>query len=173
MGNLRAQLGHETGARGSWIVCALLLASSLLGGCNDTSGTSASSAAASATSAPGIVAPHSISRGTTSGTTSTATSSGSTSTSSTPVTTDKSVDVTWSAPTANTNGSALTDLAGYTIYYGTSASALTRSVQVTNAGATDYVVQDLTGGTWYFAVAAYTSAGLQSSYSTVVSKTIS
>lgn len=173
MGNLRAQLGHKTGARGSWIVCALLLASSLLGGCNDTSGTSASSAAASATSAPGIVAPHSISRGTTSGTTSTATSSGSTSTSSTPVTTDKSVDVTWSAPTANTNGSALTDLAGYTIYYGTSASALTRSVQVTNAGATDYVVQDLTGGTWYFAVTAYTTAGLQSSYSTVVSKTIS
>jgi hypothetical protein len=80
--------------------------------------------------------------------------------------------VTWSPPTANTNGSALTDLAGYTIYYGTSPGSLTQSVQVPNAGATDHVVQGLTGGTWYFAVKAYTSGGLQSSYSTVVSRTI-
>jgi hypothetical protein len=80
--------------------------------------------------------------------------------------------VTWTAPTANTNGSALTDLAGYTIYYGTSPTALTKSVSVANAGATDQVVQGLTGGTWYFAVTAYTSGGLQSSYSTVISRTI-
>jgi len=80
--------------------------------------------------------------------------------------------VTWSAPTANTNGSALTDLAGYTIYYGTSPTALTHSVQVSNAGATDYVVQGLASGTWYFAVTANTSAGLQSSYSAIVSRTI-
>jgi hypothetical protein len=122
----------------------------------------------------GTVVGGSISRGTTSsGTISTASSSSSTSTASTPATSAKSVDVTWSAPTANTNGSALTDLAGYTIYYGTSPSALTQSVKVSNAGATDYVVQGLSGGTWYFAVTAYTSAGLQSSYSTVVSRTIS
>ena len=91
---------------------------------------------------------------------------------STPAAADKSVDVTWSAPTANTNGSALTDLAGYTIYYGTSPSQLSQSVRVPNAGATDHVVQGLTGGTWYFAVSAYTSAGLQSTYSAVVSRTI-
>jgi hypothetical protein len=86
--------------------------------------------------------------------------------------TDKSVDVTWTAPTAYTNGSALTDLAGYTIYYGTSPGVLNQSVTVTNAGATDYVITGLSGGTWYFAVTAYTSAGLQSSYSTVISRTI-
>lgn len=80
--------------------------------------------------------------------------------------------MTWTAPTANTNGSALTDLAGYTIYYGTSPTALTQSVSVPNAAATDRVVQGLTGGTWYFAVKAYTSAGLQSNYSTVISRTI-
>ncbi len=80
--------------------------------------------------------------------------------------------MTWTAPTANTNGSALTDLAGYTIYYGTSPTSLTQSVDVPNAGATDHVVQGLNGGTWYFAVKAYTSAGLQSSYSTVISRTI-
>lgn len=80
--------------------------------------------------------------------------------------------MTWTAPTANTNGSALTDLAGYTIYYGTSPTALTQSVSVPNAGATEHVVQGLAGGTWYFAVKAYTSAGLQSSYSTIISRTI-
>jgi hypothetical protein len=80
--------------------------------------------------------------------------------------------VTWSAPTDNTNGSALTDLAGYTIYYGTSPAALKQSVSVANAAATDYVVQGLASGTWYFAVTAYTSGGLQSGYSTVVSRTI-
>jgi hypothetical protein len=80
--------------------------------------------------------------------------------------------VTWTAPTANTNGSALTDLAGYTIYYGTSPTALKQSVSVPNAGATDHVVQGLSGGTWYFAVRAYTSAGLQSSYSAIISRTI-
>lgn len=80
--------------------------------------------------------------------------------------------MTWTAPTANTNGSALTDLAGYTIYYGTSPATLTQSVSVPNAGATDHVVQGLAGGTWYFAVRAYTTAGLESSYSTVISRTI-
>lgn len=80
--------------------------------------------------------------------------------------------MTWSPPTSNTNGSALTDLAGYTIYYGTSPGNLNLSVKVPNAGATDHVVQGLPGGTWYFAVTAYTNAGLQSSYSVVVSRTI-
>jgi hypothetical protein len=80
--------------------------------------------------------------------------------------------VTWTAPTANTNGSALTDLAGYTIYYGTSPTALKQSVSVPNAGATDHLVQGLSGGTWYFAVKAYTSAGLESSYSVIISRTI-
>jgi hypothetical protein len=103
--------------------------------------------------------------------TTTPTSTGSTS-SSPPAATDKSIDVTWTAPTANTNGSALTDLAGYTIYYGTSPTALTQSVSIPNAGATDHVVQGLSGGTWYFAVKAYTSAGLQSSYSAIISRTI-
>jgi hypothetical protein len=66
----------------------------------------------------------------------------------------------------------LTNLAGYTIHYGTSATTLTKSVDVASAGATDYVVQGLGGGTWYFAVTSYTNTGLQSNYSSIVSKTI-
>ncbi len=84
-----------------------------------------------------------------------------------------SADVSWTPPTTNTNGTTLTDLGGYYIYYGTSASSLTQKVQVTNIGLTSYEVGGLTAGTWYFAVAAYTTSGAQSSLSNVVSTTIS
>ena len=83
-----------------------------------------------------------------------------------------SADVSWTPPTTNTNGSTLTNLAGYNIYYGTSPNALTQSVQVTNAGLTDYVIGGLTSGTWYFSVTAYTTTGVESALSGIASKTI-
>ena len=45
-------------------------------------------------------------------------------------------------------------------------------MQVANAGLTTYVIDDLAQGTWYFAMRAYTSAGLESAQTNVVSKTI-
>lgn len=143
---LRAQLGHVTTARDPWTVGSLLLASILLAGCNQTSSQAAQSATASAPAQT-------------------------TSISTTP--TSKSADVSWTPPTTNTNGSALTDLAGYRIYYGTSPDTLNQTIQVPNAGATDYMVQGLSQGTWYFAVVAYTNTGLESNLSNVASKTIS
>ena len=83
-----------------------------------------------------------------------------------------SADVSWTPPTTNTDGSTLTNLAGYRIYYGTSAGALTQSIDVSNIGVTDYVIGGLAQGTWYFAVAAYTSTGLESTLSNVATKTI-
>jgi len=84
-----------------------------------------------------------------------------------------SANLIWVAPTANTNGTPLTDLAGFTINFGNSPSALTQTVNVPNAMATTYTVQGLAAGTWYFTVAAYTSAGTQGAPSDVASKTIS
>jgi hypothetical protein len=75
-------------------------------------------------------------------------------------------------PTENTDGSVLTNLAGYTVYYGTSASNLTQSVKVTNPGLTAYTLSDLPSGTWYFAVTSHSSTGIESSRSGVVSTTI-
>ena len=83
-----------------------------------------------------------------------------------------SVTVSWTPPTENTNGTALTNLAGYTISYGTNASSLTNSVKVATTGVTSYVIDSLPAGTYYFGVTAYTSAGETSSVSTIVSKTI-
>jgi hypothetical protein len=83
-----------------------------------------------------------------------------------------SVTLQWTAPTENTNGTPLTNLAGYWIYYGTSANALTKSVQITNPGIVSYVLQNLSPGTWYFALSSYTNAGVQSSTSPVASTTV-
>ena len=84
----------------------------------------------------------------------------------------RSALISWTPPTANTDGSALTNLAGYRIAYGTSASALTNVAEVPTAGVTNYTIENLAAGTWYFAVTAYTSAGAESSASAVVSKTL-
>jgi Putative Ig domain len=79
----------------------------------------------------------------------------------------------WTIPTTNTNGTPLTDLAGFTINYGTSADALTQTVTVASATMTTYTVQGLAAGTWYFTITAYTSVGTKSSPSDVASLTIS
>jgi hypothetical protein len=83
-----------------------------------------------------------------------------------------SATLSWTPPTSNTNGTTLSNLAGYRIYYGTSSSNLSRSIQVANAGVTRYVVPDLSAGTWYFAVRAYSSTGGESANSNTGSKTV-
>lgn len=80
--------------------------------------------------------------------------------------------LTWTAPVSNTDGSALTDLAGYDIRYGTSPSSMSAVINVASAGATSYTVSSLTNGTWYFAVNAYTTSGEESALSNSVSKSI-
>lgn len=83
-----------------------------------------------------------------------------------------SATVSVTPPTQNTDGSPLTDLAGVTIYYGTSQASLGQSVQIASTTPTSYTISGLTSGTWYFAGAAYTSAGTAGAMSGVVSKTI-
>ena len=90
-----------------------------------------------------------------------------------PVTsTTGSATLTWTAPTQNTDGSPLTNLAGYHIYYGTSAGSLSNMVAVSTAGATTYTIGNLSAATWYFGVKSYTTSGNESGLSNVGSKTI-
>jgi hypothetical protein len=83
-----------------------------------------------------------------------------------------SATLEWVAPTENTNGTALTDLAGYRIYYGTSATAMTQTAQIANPNLVSYEVSNLSPGAWYFSVRSYNSANVESSASAVASKTI-
>jgi len=94
------------------------------------------------------------------------------SSSSSSAATADSVTLSWSAPTENTNGSALTNLSGYVIYYGTSASAMTQTIDINTVGMLTYVVDNLSAGTWYFQIVAVNAAGDVSSPSATVSASI-
>ncbi len=80
--------------------------------------------------------------------------------------------LSWTAPIEYTDGRPLTDLAGYRIYHGTNANALNDVVQLAGAGSTSYTFNQLSSGTHYFAVTAYTQAGVEGTRSGVGSKTI-
>jgi hypothetical protein len=82
------------------------------------------------------------------------------------------VTLNWMPPTENTNGSALTDLAGYDIHYGTSSGDYTQTVSVSNPGIATYVVDNLTPGTYYFSVGAVNSEGVESPLSSEVTATV-
>ncbi len=78
----------------------------------------------------------------------------------------------WMPPTTNTDGSVLLDLAGFVILYGFSPDQLTETVTINDPAATSYILEELTSGTWYFAVQATNSHGVLSNLSSVASKTI-
>jgi len=79
-----------------------------------------------------------------------------------------SATVDWTAPTENTNGTRLTNLAGVRIYYGTSASQLSQMVQVASTTQTSTTIGNLAAGAWCFGGVAYTTAGTESALSSVV-----
>lgn len=92
--------------------------------------------------------------------------------SSAPPPANGSATVSWTPPTQNTDGSTISNLAGFRVQYGSSPSALTQTIQIANPGLATYVVTGLSSGTWYFAVRAYASSGAESANSSVVSKAI-
>lgn len=77
------------------------------------------------------------------------------------------VTLNWVAPTENVDGSALTDLAGYRIYYGDQSRAYTEELAVANPAATEQNVE-LRSGSYYFAMTALDADGNESSYSNEV-----
>jgi Fibronectin type III domain len=144
------------------------LVASNTGMINRSSGSS-STASASPSTASSTPSTNSSTNTTTSGSGTVASNDKST----TPVkTTTGSATLDWTPPTENSDGSVLSNLAGYTVYYGTSPTSLTQSVKVTNPGLTAYTVTDLASGTWYFAVTAYSSTGIESGRTATISTTI-
>ncbi len=83
-----------------------------------------------------------------------------------------SVTLSWNPPTTNADGSPITDLAGYRIYYGRNSSSLGSSVSINNAGLTRYVIDNLSPATWYFSMTSFNSMGIESSRSPVVSRNL-
>ena len=84
-----------------------------------------------------------------------------------------SATLSWTPPTENSDGSSLTNLAGYRVQYGRSPTQLSQSIEITNSSLSTYVVENLSAGTWYFAVVTVNSGGTTSVQSNVAAKTIS
>lgn len=83
------------------------------------------------------------------------------------------VELSWAAPTENVDGSALTDLAGYKIYWGTQPDEFTNSVTIDNPGVVTYVLENLVPATYYFVATAFNADGAESDPSDMTSLTIS
>lgn len=83
-----------------------------------------------------------------------------------------SVTLSWSPPTTNADGTTITDLAGYRIYFGRSAGTLDEQVVINNAGTTRWVVDNLSAATWYFSMTSYNASGIESARSAIVSRTL-
>jgi hypothetical protein len=74
----------------------------------------------------------------------------------------------WTAPNTNTDGSPLTNLTGFRIYWGQTQGVYPQTM-IVGPGVTGYVVEGLTPGTWYFVVTAFSPSG-ESSFSNIASK---
>ena len=81
--------------------------------------------------------------------------------------------LSWLPPTHNSDGSALTDLTGYRIYYGRNPNTLRRTIVLDNPGLSSYLVENLPPAIWHFAMTSVNSRGVESNRSPTVSKTIS
>lgn len=80
--------------------------------------------------------------------------------------------LSWSVPTQNEDGTPLTDLKGYKIFYGTMPPDYPNEIDVSNPATTVYVVENLAPGDYHFVMTAYNEAGTQSGLSNGATKTI-
>jgi hypothetical protein len=87
--------------------------------------------------------------------------------------TGKGVMLSWNVPTQTIDGGSINGLSGYRIHYGKNKDALSQAVEIPNAGTINHVIDDLSAGTYYFAVRAVTTDGSQSDLSNVVTTLIS
>lgn len=77
----------------------------------------------------------------------------------------------WQAPTENVDGTPLTDLAGYVIYWGTSSRNYTGSHTINSPTTTEWEAT-MAAGSYYFAMTAFDAQNNESGYSNEVLKII-
>ena len=83
-----------------------------------------------------------------------------------------SVTLNWSPPTENEDGSQLMDLAAYRVYWGRDGAALSGRVTINNASVTRFLVDNLTFGSYQFAVTSINDDGVESRLSNTVTKLV-
>lgn len=84
---------------------------------------------------------------------------------------DVNIDLNWAPPTENVDGTVLTDLGGYNVWYGFSQGGYTQSINVADNSATSFgfPVNGIASGTSiYVVMTAYDLEGNESAYSNEV-----
>ena len=61
---------------------------------------------------------------------------------------------------------------GYKIYYGTSPGSYSNTEIINNSGLSSFLIEKLAIADWYFVMTSFNSSGIESDYSTEVSKKI-
>lgn len=80
----------------------------------------------------------------------------------------RSLTISWEPPARNTDGTTITDLAGYRIYLGRSKTAMTPRATITNPGVSRYFIEPVESGQHYVAVTAFNKQGHESTLSEVI-----
>ena len=83
-----------------------------------------------------------------------------------------SMTLSWTAPTENTDGTPLMNLAGYKLYYGLSQGNYPNQVRVDNPSISTYLVENLLPNTYYIVATSFNSLGVESAYSNVAVKAV-
>jgi hypothetical protein len=83
-----------------------------------------------------------------------------------------SLTLSWTAPTENVDGSALVNLAGFRLHYGTDPAHMDHELELPGKDLTSASIEELAAGTYYFAIVAYNTDSVVSELSGVVWKTI-
>lgn len=82
------------------------------------------------------------------------------------------VEVCWQPPTENVDGTPLTDLDAYRIYWGSQTRDYTGNLLLADETLTCYELIEPGNGVWFLAMTAIDAEGNESAYSNEVTKTI-
>ena len=84
-----------------------------------------------------------------------------------------SVTLKWTAPSTLADGTAtsLSNVSGYTLFYGLSPTDTPNSINISNGSTTQYTI-DLPSGSYYFVICAIDSNGNQGLMSVALNKSI-
>jgi hypothetical protein len=80
--------------------------------------------------------------------------------------------LSWTAPDKNTDGSTLSDLTGYHLYYGRTEGNYPSKIEINNPGIAIYVVENLMPATYYVVATAVNAAGIESNFSNVAVRVV-
>ena len=150
-----ASLSRRTPVR----LLALLAATVMALGLTACGGGSGSGSSAGATAGGGT--------GTSGGST-----GGGSGTGTTPPPPSGSITISWTAPQTRADGTPLTDLAGYRIYYGTSSGNYTSSVTISSPSTTSYTIGNLAAGTYYLTMKSFNVNNVESAGTPEASKVV-